>query len=76
MSPEPANVAGPHYVAAFTEPTVPNSGYVGYVSIYKKYVDDQFIDITVRQRGTGAQASITMTREAFALLLTEAQKNI
>lgn len=64
------------HVAAYTAPTVPPSGYVDYISAQKKYIDDQFIDITVRQRGTGAVATITMTREAFALFMLEAQKNI
>lgn len=65
-----------HHIAGYTAPTVPNNGYVDYISINKKYGDDNFIDITVRSRGTGQMAQITMTREAFALLLFEAGRNI
>lgn len=51
-------------IFAYTEPTLPDVGYVAYLSVNEIAVDSQKnIVITVRSRGQGVPQEVRLTRE-------------
>lgn len=63
-------------IAAYTAPTVPDNGYVEFISINRAGEHDELVQISVRDRGPGNQIFVAMTKADFALLLIEAMKNL
>lgn len=47
---------------AYTEPTLPAAGYVGYLSLNRE--TDGSVTLTVRSRGDGSQGTITVPQAA------------
>ena len=62
-------------IAAWTEKTTPQRGYVQYISVNRTGDYELLVEITVRQADQ-TQAVITMSKEEFALFLIEAARKV
>lgn len=62
-------------IAAWTEITVPQRGYVQCVSINRTGDYSALVEITVRQQDQ-KQAVVVMSKAEFALLLLQAGRNV
>lgn len=62
-------------IAAWTEKTYPQRGYVQYLSVNRCGYYDCNVEITVRQ-GDEKQAIIIMSKEEFALFLLQAMREL
>lgn len=63
-------------IAAFTALHPPQEGLVEYISVNRAGEYDELVETTMRERTTGKQVSITMTKQSFALFLIDAMKSL